>query len=312
MRRPSWRRSVFAGLLSAGVCSCFEPAVADELGCPPLRLATAPSEVPAPHARGLLWRISKGGAAPSFLFGTIHLGDADLVDLPGPVADALDDSRQFVMEAHLEADDLLRWSGRMLYEEPDALRSALGHALFERAMALLLRYGIPEAVGAQLKPWALYLTLSTPPDAGGLPLDLVLAARAEDAGKKVEGLETVGEQAEILSGLPAEDQVALVRDGVCHYDALQGDIRQIKRLYLERDLTALAAMSQKYELSEAPRYRRLMQQVLLDRNDRMLARMVPYLSGGGVFIAVGALHLPGPRGLLAALEARGYTVEPVY
>jgi uncharacterized protein YbaP (TraB family) len=200
----------------------------------------------------------------------------------------------------------------MISADESALRAQLGPALFDRAMALLPRYGIPEAAGALLKPWALYLTLSTPPQVGGMPLDLVLAMRAEKSGKGVDGLETVAEQAALVAGLPVNDQVDLVRDAVCHYDVLQGDIQSMKQLYLDRNLAALAAMANRYQLSESPRYQRLLQQVLWDRNDRMIGRMQPYLAEGGAFIAVGALHLPGARGLLGLLETRGYRVESVY
>ena len=284
-----------------------------DLSCPPLRLAASRSEpTPPSHARGLLWRITGGKAAPSYLFGTIHLGDPALVRLPEPVADALDHSRRFVMEAKLDAEEMANWSRNMLNMDAEALRTELGSALFDRAMALLTRYGIPEAIGAMLKPWALYLTLSTPPATGGLPLDLVLATRAESQGKTVEGLETVAEQADIIAGLPREEQVALVHDAVCHYETLQADIEQTKQLYLNRDLAALTAMATRYELSESVRYRHLLQQLLWDRNGRMLERMEPLLTGGGAFIAVGALHLPGPKGLLGRLEALGYRVEAVY
>jgi uncharacterized protein YbaP (TraB family) len=306
-------RSGFPGLFLLPLLLAFAPAARADLNCPALRLAVPSGETtPAAHARGLLWRIAKPGLPPSYLFGTIHLGDEALVNLPAPVADALDRSRRFVMEARLDGEDMLNWSQTLISDDESALRVQLGAAVFDRAMALLPRYGLPEAAGARLKPWALYLTLSTPPQMGGMPLDLVLAMRAEKAGKGVDGLETVAEQATVVAGLPLEDQVDLVRDAVCHYEALQGDIQSMKQLYLDRNLAALAAMANRYEMSESPRYQHLLQQVLWERNDKMVSRMQPYLAEGGAFIAVGALHLPGARGLLGLLETRGYRVDVVY
>jgi uncharacterized protein YbaP (TraB family) len=40
--------------------------------------------------------------------------------------------------------------------------------------------------------------------------------------------------------------------------------------------------------------------------------MQPHLKGGKAFVAVGALHLPGEKGLLNLLEQQGYTVRVVY
>jgi uncharacterized protein YbaP (TraB family) len=59
----------------------------------------------------------------------------------------------------------------------------------------------------------------------------------------------------------------------------------------------------------AERFRRT---AIDERNRRMAERMGPLLAEGGRFIAVGALHLPGPGGLLQRLSDQGYRVRPVY
>jgi uncharacterized protein YbaP (TraB family) len=48
------------------------------------------------------------------------------------------------------------------------------------------------------------------------------------------------------------------------------------------------------------------------RNRIMAGRMAARLDQGGAFIAVGALHLPGEKGLVSLLKSRGYRLEPVY
>lgn len=53
----------------------------------------------------------------------------------------------------------------------------------------------------------------------------------------------------------------------------------------------------------------LFQKVLLtDRNHIMAQRAAPILASGGVFVAVGALHLPGKEGLIELLRTQGYTI----
>ena len=47
------------------------------------------------------------------------------------------------------------------------------------------------------------------------------------------------------------------------------------------------------------------------RNDRLVTRMLPHIDAGGTFIAVGALHLTGERGLIRQLRARGYQLAPM-
>jgi hypothetical protein len=52
----------------------------------------ARAEVPQPEGKftkGLLWRVSKARVAPSYVFGTIHVADPRVLELPGPVSRAL-------------------------------------------------------------------------------------------------------------------------------------------------------------------------------------------------------------------------------
>ena len=44
----------------------------------------------------------------------------------------------------------------------------------------------------------------------------------------------------------------------------------------------------------------------------MVDRMAPRLAEGNAFIAVGALHLPGEKGVLNLLQQGGYRVSAVY
>lgn len=57
---------------------------------------------------------------------------------------------------------------------------------------------------------------------------------------------------------------------------------------------------------------RLEQRLVFDRNDDWIPKLERILSGGGAFIAVGADHLTGSRGVIAQLAARGYRTIRVH
>jgi uncharacterized protein YbaP (TraB family) len=48
------------------------------------------------------------------------------------------------------------------------------------------------------------------------------------------------------------------------------------------------------------------------RNRNMAVKAAPILDEGNAFIAVGALHLPGPNGLVELLRKEGYTVSTMH
>jgi len=52
-------------------------------------------------------------------------------------------------------------------------------------------------------------------------------------------------------------------------------------------------------------------QVTFARNRRMADRLHIEYASGNLFVAVGALHLPGSQGLLNLLRSLGYDVRPV-
>ena len=280
--------------------------------CEPL-LEAPPASAAIPYARGLLWRISKGGRV-SHLFGTMHVSDPEVTALPAPVAEAFDKSEQFVMEALPEPEQLLQMYGMMFFADGDQLSDHVAAPIFERATAILSAYQLPPEAVARMKPWAAFLTMSYPPEqarSANEALDLVLLARAKQNGAEVAGLESLTEQADLFDQFTLPEQVRLLTDTVCHYELGQREFAGLKAFYLRQDLGALYRYSQRYTASGEPIYKRLMQALLVDRNSRMAERMRPMLEQGGAFIAIGALHLAGEEGVLALLEKQGYQLQAV-
>jgi uncharacterized protein YbaP (TraB family) len=64
-------------------------------------------------------------------------------------------------------------------------------------------------------------------------------------------------------------------------------------------------------VSDAATQALVRERLINDRNRRMVERMLPWLREGSAFVAVGALHLAGPEGILRLLSDRGYRVTRV-
>lgn len=277
------------------------------LECPPLPTAAAPAGPPR-HGDSLLWEVRAPGGAASYLFGTIHLG-AESVGQPTPgVAKALAASTRFGMEVVFDAEAVRALAGRMRVADGRRLSLVLGDEWFERTVELLAAYGVSRADADQLKAWAAYTTLSLPAGDTGTPLDLVLLQMARAAGLEVFGLETLDEQLQVFERLGATDQVALLRETVCHHAELQHETAELIAEYAAGDLAAVVQIADRHV---SPLHHRVLEQLLFARNRRMIERLQAPLAQGGTFVALGALHLPGLRGVLAGLDAAGFRVRPL-
>lgn len=297
-----------ARLTGALLCTLVATGHAADLpDCPPYLTVDAPTgEVD--YDDSLLWEVRTAGRAPSYVFGTIHL-PGERVAQPSPaVTSALLGARRFGMEVVLDLDALMRIAGHMRDAAGQGLRAALDPALHTRTVELLAAYGVDARDADSLKPWAAYMTLSLPPDQQGTPLDLVLLGTAQRSGKRVFGLETLEEQVAVFDTLPVSEQSTLLRETVCHHGKLRRLTETILAHYRRGDLAALYATAQ---ATETAAQRRLMATLLTARNARMAERLVPQLAEGSAFVAIGALHLPGPEGVLARLAAAGLALRPL-
>ena len=254
-------------------------------------VATTSADASPAAPQPFLWRVD-GGAAPSHLFGTIHASVA-LAELPSIVTSALDSSGALVLEA--DPGELSRESiwQRGVLPPPHNLETLLG----AKWPLLLAALGEPSAADIRkLRPW-LAATLVLQRRAGGEePLDLALAARARVRELPVETLESAAFQLEILMRTTGRAELEALLEGE------GGGELELVDIYRRGDFGALAeatAIS-----ADHPQQHHLL---FAERNRRWERALSSRLEEGGLFVAVGAGHMPGRDGLLSLLHTRGYT-----
>jgi len=259
----------------------------------------------------LLWKISKDGRQPSYVFGTIHVSDPRITNLPEPVETALINSGIFVMEALPAPEEALSLAQMMFYADGTTLKDYLDDDLFNRTAKVLSNFQLPIEAVSVMRPWAAFLMMNYPAD-NTMPLDLKLFEIATGQGARTTGLETLSEQGAVFSEMTLENQFRLLLDTVCNYDLVMQDIEEMKRLYLEKDLNGLLRVGSQHAYANEPVYRELNKRLLTDRNRIMADRMQAVLQEGDAFIAIGALHLPGNEGVIARLSQQGYKITAIY
>ena len=107
----------------------------------------------------------------------------------------------------------------------------------------------------------------------------------------------------------------MLRHAIEHQAALEAELGQTIKAWLDRDLAALARINAASVAGEAELERHqalLTRRIIDDRTAVMVHRLFVPLRAGGVFVAVGALHLLGAKGMLAQLQKQGYRLHRVY
>jgi uncharacterized protein YbaP (TraB family) len=293
-----------------------------------LLCAAALAALPEPAAaarfeRGLLWQVQRGTAPPSHLYGTIHVADPRLDALPAPVRKAFDGSKSLMLEFLADGYAKERFLEAALFTDGQTLEEKIGAEDFERALELLAPIGLPREFVNKLKPWGVLLNLRTMGEKTGdkalagaaAPLDARLAALARDRRMPLGQIEGVEEQIFTFDECPMQSQVALLKHSLAHRDELLELGSRILEAYLARDLAAIWRLREAFAARHpeiAPHQAVFTQRVVYDRSVVMAFRMQRELRRGNAFIALGALHLHGSRGVPALLEADGFKARPVY
>lgn len=314
------------------VCEITQrPTVPSVISATPLK-ALEDEAAKIPNAAGRFWKITGPDESTSFLWGTYHSSNRFILDVPAAVLNALHQSRLAAFE--IDPTFPSRESFWNTVNFPDMFRPATSTFTFseldlppEVATWVFDRieglgwggYNIDHLTLGSLTE----LLLRSPCDdfnAGIIPdQDSYLQTKAHIAGIPVLGLEPVqrlkshfdkpenAEQARAMiavfaSYLAPQDSPASSAAHMALY--LQGRIG----VSMVADRTEFLALLG----SQAEALYDTMNSYLLDqRNYDFLNAAAPELARGGVFLAVGAYHLPGAVGMVDLLRAEGYTVDRI-
>ena len=304
-------RASYFSLVYALLASCFCQAAVVAPECELSDESEVSITADSVYRKGLLWKVSKPGAKPSHIFGTIHVSDENITNFDEKVKQAVDSSSIFVMEVFPKPAEVMTASSLMYFSKGQKLSDMISAPLFEEIVSLLLPYHLPREAISLLKPWGAFLTMSYPPDFG-VVMDMQLLERARQAGAEIQGLETLYEQIDIFNSMGLDKQLRLLSNTACNHHLLEQDFEKMKSLYLAGDLQGLYSYSQRYSPSDELLYNELMQRLLIDRNHTMTERMQAYLERGNTFVAIGAMHLAGVEGVLSLLAKNGYKVSLEY
>ncbi|MEN8162238.1 MAG: TraB/GumN family protein [Myxococcota bacterium] len=290
--------------------------------------ASCATRPPPPVETGqlFLWEVArpdgKGGVA--HLLGTVHLSQ-DALHFDPAVEHALAEAEWLVLEidpSEMDPAVMQRVAGEIgFFQDGRTLDQVVGPETWALLATHTARLGMPAEGFRTFEPWFALLTLQMmalekqgfAPEQG---VERGLVGQADDLGKPTRGLETAAGQLGAFDTLPLDFQSRMLREflqesasggagsageGVAILiDAWRkGDAARIESEIfdqLERDPTL------------APYFENL----YFRRNREMAGQIGDFIdTGGRWFVAVGAAHMVGARGLPSLLAEQGYRVERV-
>lgn len=258
-----------------------------------------------------IWVVSDADSEIT-LYPTIHILPADVEwksdELTRRMAEA--EEVWFEILPGSENDPALQQAMITLGMEPgSSLSSKLSPeevAALEKAVAPLR---MPIQAIDQMKPWLVstFVTVGALIDKGFDPnagVEKQLQPLTE--GKKIRALETAEGQMRMMSSIPEEEQMEMLRQSLLEMDE---GIDVLKDLVTDWSVGDVEDMEDELlddMKAETPAVYNIL---ITTRNKNWVEQIETEMKGSGTdFIAVGAAHLVGEDGVPAMLEAKGYTV----
>lgn len=269
------------------------------------------TETQAEVENSLLWKISGNGLEePSFIYGTMHMGDERILQYGDSVKGAID-----AVDAVYGELDLTDIVGQMsAMKDMLMLDKTLGDLVSESDYALIKKTleGNPAGLMMdQVKPFFTMGNMATMllPTDNIVVIDLHFQQLAKSLGKEVGGVETMKEQMAAIDVLTLEEQAEMLVEFCKELEEQKKLFSDMYEAYLNEDLSELTEIANsEMEDMESKDFE---DALLKKRNKVMVKRLVELMKEKTVFFAVGALHLSGEDGLITLFRNLGYTVEPV-
>ncbi len=267
---------------------------------------------------GIFYAVTGNGLKDtSWLFGTYHLVKSSYLDKMPQVQQAFSKAKGLVVEVVIDSSKLQELQSMGLLK--DNTLSQLLDKPFSDSLDTELKntIGVGLAQMNQLKPMTLTITLSMVylmknnnnelDKYSGLPLDVGFASDGKQAAKNITALESVEEQMDLLfNKTPVDEQLNQLKIFLRNKDEMIGLGDELLQGWFQQDMDKMFATYEKTtSLSGEEDY------LVKQRNENWMQVLPGLISKEPQFIAVGALHLAGPSGLVEQLELLGYNVTPI-
>lgn len=267
----------------------------------------------AANGQSMLWRIEGNGLKKvSWLFGTMHLMPKSKFVFNQQLQHVLLAADSVVFEINLNDKKAnLEAIPKMILPDGFLLSHYYTAGQFDTIRSFIL-----DTLGKSKVEWAYFQNLKpifisetfyeTSFGDSTESYELTFQKLANENHIPVSGLETAVYQASLLDSIPLDIQAKMLINEIRNYRKDLTKLNHLIELYSTQQIDSMDEnIEEDKELSE---YTGIL---LHNRNKNWIKPIESLVANASCFIAVGAGHLPGEKGLIQLLRNDGYTLTPI-
>lgn len=265
----------------------------------------------APKEKSLLWEISgKGLTKPSYLFGTIHLICPTDFYLSQPLKNSIVKTRQLALEIDMDDPGLMAAMTKTMFMSGDKKLTDILPEKDYHQLKQFYKDSLKMDISAfgRAKPFMMMgpmfnKILGCEPQS----YEISLMGLANNQKSEIIGLESIEEQMAIFDTIPYDRQAGMLVSMIDKMPETRKEFRELVGLYKQQDLQGLYDLTLKSEFGLDGQD----EVMLFQRNKNWISRIDKIIHEQPTFIAVGAAHLGGDKGVIALLRKAGFKVRAV-
>jgi len=256
-----------------------------------------------PKKHSTLWQISHSDYAfVSYLLGTIHIGHPEVFNRWDQIKEIITDCEAIALEHHLDQAKESPLSELFMTQHLDEL---LGEKKFKKIRRIFLKSltvdinSFKHMYPMQLMNLLMMTALNTKMAA---PMDLQIWQFAKAQDKTLIGLESLETTQDIFNQISIPFQLKQLKEAARNIKSFRRSTDKILRYYKEERIDKIYKLTQK-GMGE------LRSVLIYDRNIKMAFTTAKMLKEQSTFIAIGAAHLYGAKGMLRLLKEHGFILK---
>lgn len=260
----------------------------------------------------LLWEISgKDIKEPSYLFGTFHLMCKEDIHFSENVSKAFKYSSSLYLEIDLDDPTNTFSAFKYMYMKDGVTLKKLFDSLQYKKIqkffsdSLHMTMSMIEKMKPAFSSSLVYPFMMTCKTTDGIEMELIKKSKQQQ--KEIYGFETIEFQSSVFDDIPYKEQAIELYNMIDSIDIYKMNFIKMLSLYKSQRLDEIEK-----SFNDEPGFEEQKAVLLTNRNNNWVSQLKNILPQSNIFIAVGAGHLAGEKGLIQLLKNEGYILKPIY